>query len=177
MQIRAARPEEYPVVGALTVRAYVGGGFVRPESPYVPVLADVASRAHEADVLVAVNGDAGLLGAVTFAPPGSSYAELAGSGEAGFRMLVVDPAARGRGVGAALVRACIDRAHAAGCTTVRISTQPDMTDAHRLYRRLGFYRTPDRDWEPMPGISLLAYALDLPRRSRAAMGTAKATGE
>ena len=32
-----------------------------------------------------------------------------------------------------------------------------MADAHRLYTRLGFERVPDRDWEPVPGVSLIAF--------------------
>jgi ribosomal protein S18 acetylase RimI-like enzyme len=139
----------------------MSGGFTRPESPYVPQLADAARRAAEAELYVAVDGEDLLLGAVTFAPPTSPYAEIADPGEAGCRMLAVDPMARGRGVGEALVRACIERARALGCTRLRLSTQPDMSAAQRLYQRLGFRRTPERDWEPMPGIRLLTYALDL----------------
>ena len=33
--------------------------------------------------------------------------------------------------------------------------------AHRLYARLGFDRTPAYDWQPVPGLCLLGYALDL----------------
>jgi ribosomal protein S18 acetylase RimI-like enzyme len=161
VQVRSARPEEYAAAGALTVRAYVVDGFTQPESPYVSQLADAARRASEAELYVAVDRADRLLGAVTFAPPDSSYAEITGPGEAGFRMLAVDPTARGRGVGEALVRACIGRAAALGCSVLRLSTLPDMTAAHRLYQRLGFYRTPDLDWEPMPGDRLLTYALDL----------------
>ena len=76
-------------------------------------------------------------------------------------MLVVDPGSRGRGVGAALVRECLDRAHAAGCHRMVISTKPEMHAAHRLYERLGFVRAPERDWSPVPGVDLLAYARDL----------------
>jgi ribosomal protein S18 acetylase RimI-like enzyme len=90
----------------------------------------------------------------------SPYAEITDEGEAEFRMLVVDPAARGRGLGEALVRACIERARALGSPRLRLSTLPLMTAAHRLYERLGFVRTPERDWSP-PTVRLLSYALDL----------------
>jgi len=36
-----------------------------------------------------------------------------------------------------------------------------MLAAHRIYERMGFVRTPDRDWEPIPGLPLLTYALEL----------------
>ena len=76
-------------------------------------------------------------------------------------MLVVDPAAQGRGVGELLVTTCLDRARAAGKRRMVISTDPRMTAAHRLYERLGFTRLPERDWSPVPGIDLLVYARDL----------------
>ena len=70
------------------------------------------------------------------------------------------------GVGEALVRACVERAEQAGARTLRLSTQPQMAAAHRLYERLGFTRTPDRDWDPEPDVHLLTYELGLTRRGR-----------
>jgi ribosomal protein S18 acetylase RimI-like enzyme len=161
VEIRPARPGEYDAVGELTARVYADGGFLRPGSPYERTLRDAASRAEKAELLVAE--DAGrLVGSVTYAPGGSPYAETAeGPDEAGFRMLVVDPAARGRGVGEALVRACVARAERDGARTLRLSTQPEMTTAHRLYARLGFVRTPDHDWTPEPAVHLITYALEI----------------
>jgi len=52
--------------------------------------------------------------------------------------VVVDGSARGRGVGEALNRAAIDRARAAGATTVDLTSRPAREAANRLYRRLGF---------------------------------------
>ena len=81
--------------------------------------------------------------------------------EAAFRMLVVDPAAQGRGVGELLVATCLERARAAGKRRMVISTDPLMTTAHRLYERFGFTRLPERDWRPEPGVELLVYSLKL----------------
>jgi hypothetical protein len=36
-----------------------------------------------------------------------------------------------------------------------------MHAAHRIYRRLGFLRTPERDWRIEPDVELLTYALAL----------------
>jgi ribosomal protein S18 acetylase RimI-like enzyme len=96
---------------------------------------------------------------VLYCPPDSIYVEIAAPHEAEFRMLAVLAAARGKGVGGALVRACIDRARDAGLTALRLSTQRNMRAAHRIYERIGFERTPDRDWSPVPGVDLITYAL------------------
>ncbi|MHC0431684.1 GNAT family N-acetyltransferase [Streptomyces sp. O3] len=163
--IRPARAEEYEALGELTGQAYLRGGHLdlNDDDGYLNTLRDVAGRAARGEVLVAVDQQApegaAPLGGVTFVLAGSPLADIARPGEAEFRMLAVDPAARGRGVGEALVRACLARAEAAGCTGMVLSTQPSMRTAHRLYERLGFARTPDRDWEPIPGLTLHAYAL------------------
>lgn len=160
LQVRRVRPSEYAAAGELTARAYLDDGF--GSAGYEPALRDVAARAASAEVLVAVRaGD--VVGAVTLAPGGSRWAERAAVGEAEIRMLAVRTSARGRGVGEALVRGCIELARAQGCPVLRLSTEPTMTTAHRLYARLGFRRTPEHDWEveQVPGLVLLGYALDL----------------
>jgi GNAT superfamily N-acetyltransferase len=160
VEIRTARPEEYAAVGELTVQVYVADGLA-PDHPYVAELADAAARAHDAELLVAADGDGRLLGSVTYAPPGSPYGEITGPDEAGFRMLAVAPAAQRRGIGAALVQACLTRAELAGCHRVRIVSVSRMTAAHRLYERLGFVRTPELDWTPEPDTTLIAYRYEL----------------
>ncbi|HEY8481747.1 MAG TPA: GNAT family N-acetyltransferase [Spirillospora sp.] len=157
--VRPARPDEYDLVGDLTVEVYVDGGLVSPASSYVAVLRDAADRAARSDLLVAeVDGE--VVGAVAYCPPGTPYAQVAGPDEAEFRMLAVREKARGRGAGTAMVRACVDRARAAGLRGLRLSTQANMVEAHRMYERMGFVRTPDRDWCPTPdGEKLLTYAL------------------
>jgi ribosomal protein S18 acetylase RimI-like enzyme len=52
--------------------------------------------------------------------------------------VVVDDAARGRGVGEALNRHALDRARQAGATTVDLTSRPSRQAANRLYQRLGF---------------------------------------
>ncbi|MFJ6834855.1 GNAT family N-acetyltransferase [Streptomyces sp. NPDC091209] len=164
--IRRARPEEYPTVGEIAARVYLGDELLDfgESDAYLEKLRDVAGRAAVADVLVAVDG-ARVLGSVTFVADGSPMADFARAGEAELRMLAVAREARGRGAGEALVRACVERARAVeGCTRVVLSTQGSMHSAHRVYERLGFTRTPDRDWNPLPGlddIRLLTYELAL----------------
>jgi ribosomal protein S18 acetylase RimI-like enzyme len=164
--IRRAAAEEYEALGEITAQAYLGDGLLDfgESDEYLGELRDVAKRATAAEVLVAVEHDR-VLGGVTFVPSGGPMADIAGPGEAEIRMLAVTPEARGRGVGEALVRACTDRARATeGCVRIVLSTQRTMHSAHRVYERLGFTRTPERDWNPIPhldDISLLTYELEL----------------
>jgi len=160
--IRPALASELDAAGHLTAESFITGGHTARGGTYEPQLRDGRDRAARAELLVAVDPASGaLLGSVTFAPPGSPYANLAQDDEGEFRMLAVSPEARGRGAGEALVRACLERARELGLRRVVMSTQPDMVHAHRIYDRLGFVRTPERDWSPLPDIPLLTYALDI----------------
>ncbi|MER5635726.1 N-acetyltransferase [Kitasatospora sp. NPDC002227] len=157
--IRPAREEDLEGAGAVTVEAFVGDGHTDPDSPYVELLRDARRRLAEAELFVAVDGAGHVLGCVTFASGGTEWADIAEPHEGEIRMLAVGSAARGRGVGEALVRASIARSRELGLTAMAFSTRPSMTAAHRLYERVGFRRTPERDWAPRPGIDLLTYGL------------------
>lgn len=161
MLIRPAEPRELETVGLLTLAAYTADGHLVPDDPYAGELLAADQRAEQADLVVAVAHDGTVLGTVTFCLPGSPWAEISRPGEAEFRMLAVAPEARGRGVGEALAAWCVDRARERGCTAVALSSLDQMHTAHRLYQRLGFVRAPERDWQPMPGVRLIAYVLEL----------------
>ncbi len=169
-----ARTDEYDAIAALTVAAYAALEGMGPLGAYGEELADIAGRGPGATVLVAVNGTE-LLGDVTYYPryaqEMASLAPLLGE-LAGFRMLATAPAAQGRGVGAALTLACVERARLDGATGVALHTTDLMPAAQRLYHRLGFSRWDALDvsfgrtrrvqvlgfrllfeetWEPTPG--------------------------
>ncbi|MFI5697924.1 GNAT family N-acetyltransferase [Kribbella sp. NPDC051586] len=157
-EIRLAVPSEYDAVGELTVEAYSHDGFVRGE--YAMTLRAAADRAAKAELWVAADGS-GLLGTVTYCPVGSVYREIGLDDEGEFRMLGVAGRARGLGIGTALTERCIERSREQGLHRVVMSSATYMTTAHRIYERLGFTRLPDRDWAPIPGVDLYAFALDL----------------
>jgi|SRR6478736_5299322 len=151
MVIRPAQPSEFAAIGDLCVAAYAS--FVHGDKGYVNELRDVARRAVAAEVLVTDD----LSGTVTFVPNGGPLAEISTPEETEFRMLAVDPAARGRGVGTALMRHIVDRSR--GRDGIVCSSLAEMTSAHRIYERLGFSRAPERDWSPTAGVELLAFSL------------------
>jgi ribosomal protein S18 acetylase RimI-like enzyme len=162
--VRQAREEELDAVGELTARVFLDDGLLDfgESDPYLVELQDARGRAAHAEVLVAADSASGeVLGAVAFTAYGGKYAELSRPGEGEFRMLAVGPQARRRGAGEALVRACLDRARESGLSRVVLSSRPTMAGAHRLYGRLGFLRAPERDWQPIPGITLWAFTAEL----------------
>jgi GNAT superfamily N-acetyltransferase len=158
IDIRPALPEEYDAVGELTVDAYSHDGYVRGD--YAMTLRAAADRAAKAELWVATDSS-GLLGTVTYCPVGSVYREIGLDDEGEFRMLGVAGRARGLGVGTALTERCIERTRELGLHRLVMSSATYMTTAHRIYERLGFVRTPDRDWSPIAGVDLFAFALDL----------------
>ncbi|MEP6680823.1 MAG: GNAT family N-acetyltransferase [Chloroflexota bacterium] len=158
MEIRDVRPGDYERVGEILVATYFA---IDPNlGDYTEELRDVATRAAAVDVLVALEGT-DLVGTVTYVPGPGPYAEWEDPDAAGIRMLAVDRAWQGRGVGSALVGACIERAQAAHRPRIRLHTTERMSAAQRMYERIGFRRTPEEDWEPSPGFWLRAYRLDL----------------
>lgn len=163
MEIREARRDEFDAAGRVTQAAW--REFARPDDPvwddYFALLGDASARAARALVLVAVED-----GAVV----GTATVELEQTiedngflqpGQASFRMLAVDPAWRGRGIGRRLVEACIERARAAGKTVATLHTADEMAAATALYRSLGFARDPGADTTVAPDVTLNAYRLPL----------------
>ena len=159
VRVEPATPEDFGRIAELTAGVYRDDGYA--DERYLVELRDVAGRAERAELLVAREADGAVVGSVALVLDGEFGEVLRSDDEAGFRMLVVDHAVRGGGIGELLVRSCLDRARAAGKRRVVISTDPRMTAAHRLYERFGFTRLPERDWSPMEGVHLLVYGLDL----------------
>jgi GNAT superfamily N-acetyltransferase len=139
--------DELPSAAAVTaaVTAAVAAG---TEGPAVPAPIDRPARR--------------ILGSVTLTIGGGPYFEWSTGvdGDCGFRMLAVDPAAQGRGVGPRLVAECLERARVAGCRRMVIGSTEWMTTAHRIYERIGFRRAPelDQQWGDIRG---LCFVLDL----------------
>jgi ribosomal protein S18 acetylase RimI-like enzyme len=154
VEIRDARTDELAEIGDIRVEAYRADDFLSPDSRYEPILRRLG--ADDGHVLVAAD-DGGLVGTVMLQMWPQAGELVRNPGEAEIRALAVRPAARGAGVGRALVAAVIDRAVRESVALLLLSTQPDMKTAHRLYEDAGFVRMPERDWAPEPGVDLLAY--------------------
>ena len=159
MELRRARPEELERIGEITLAAYEAFT-TGSRDPYRARLRDAAGRARDSELWVAVE-DGEVLGSVSYCPPDSPWREIAEDHEGEFRMLAVAPEAQGRGVGAALARLCEERAAGHGATSMVLSSLPEMAAAHSVYARLGYRRLPERDWDPVPGVHLIAFGKPL----------------
>ncbi|NMO51712.1 GNAT family N-acetyltransferase [Actinoplanes sp. TBRC 11911] len=162
-EIRPVWSADYQALGQVTADVYrVAYPPIEETAAAVREMYDVTDRvAGSETTFVAVDGGK-IVGGVSFLLAGAKDGHAARPGEGEFRLLAVDEAARGRGVGRALVQACLDRAAALGLQRVVLNTGPDMLAAQRLYERMGFHLEPERDWEPVPGIRLLTYVIDVP---------------
>lgn len=155
MKIRDVLPSEHAEVGELVVDVY--RSLIPDLDGYAGELQDVAGRVRAGVLVWVAELDGALAGTVSYVPELGPYAEFKDPHGAGIRMLAVLPAFQGRGIGEALVRACLDRARADGRERVYLDTTQWMEAAQRLYRRLGFARAPELDWKPAPGLTLFSY--------------------
>jgi predicted N-acetyltransferase YhbS len=140
--IRPATADDAEVVARLWTEAYVTGEPGGRAEPYVA--SDYTDAARRGHVFVAEEGGE-VVGAVVHYPAGTPGRATGGEDEAELSRLVVAASARRRGIGAALVELCGERAAAEGCEAIALWSRPWQMDAHRLYERHGYSRMPDRD--------------------------------
>jgi ribosomal protein S18 acetylase RimI-like enzyme len=160
--IRDARPDEHALIGELRVAAYRALGLLPEGSGYAETLRGFG-WGGDCVVLVAA-GETGdnILGTITLEPfdPASELAR--DDTEADIRAFAVAPQAQGQGVGRKLLLAVIGCAEKRGVRRLRLCTRSRMQAAQHLYATTGFSRTPELDFEPVPGLTLWAYELALP---------------
>jgi GNAT superfamily N-acetyltransferase len=164
MEVREVRPEEHDQAGRVVALAYseFAGEPDQGWDDHIALVRDVSGRVDRTVVLVAVE-DGRVLGSATIELDGvigDDDHELPPDG-AVLRMVGVDPACRGRGVGRALVQAVADRARAAGRRVLILRTTPQMKAAHRLYESMRFVRDAPLDLPVYEDFDLLGYRLDL----------------
>jgi GNAT superfamily N-acetyltransferase len=163
--LRDARPDERPAIARLTLRAYAEYASIMAPSAWQALRdAVMASLADDAGVTrIVAERDGAIVGSVALYDPGAApYGDLASRAPwPEVRLVAVDPAERGAGVGRALVLECVRRAARAGSAALGLHTSRSMRAAARLYERLGFVRDPDHDFHP-PGAELVeGYVLRL----------------
>jgi len=77
------------------------------------------------------------------------------------RLLAVHPAYRGQGIDRALMEECIRRCRQSKVAVIGLHTTEVMDIARQMYERMGFERFPESDFHPAPGVTVVAYRLQL----------------
>lgn len=149
LTLREATGEELAGVPAILQSAY------REHRPHFPPAVWQAYRreleaagdppARGAVILAVRDGEA--VGTVTFYPDAAADRHPWPPATACLRLLAVPGAARGAGVGRALVTECIARARRAGASLLGLHTAPFMAAANHLYAAVGFVRAPQYDFD------------------------------
>lgn len=164
LRIRDAQAEDLDEVASLLLAAYREYAPPQPSERwewYMRNLTDLRGQLGHAELLVA-EVDGRVLGTVMLYPDGS--VEDAGGwprGCAAVRRLGVHPEARGRGLGRALMEACVRRCRERGVGALGLHTTDAMAVARGLYERMGFARAPEMDYPLGSGAVLMAYRLEL----------------
>jgi len=166
--VRNAHPEEFEEIGALMVQVYSqleGFPKISEQPDYYKMLANVGALTNNPGtaLLVAVNDENSIAGAVVYFNEmkyyGSGGTATREENAAGFRLLAVDPAIRGKGIGKLLANECIKKARENKLGQVIIHTTMAMQTAWRMYEQMGFKRSEDLDFSqqgfPVFGFRLL----------------------
>lgn len=165
LRIRDARDDERNALRNVTLAAFKEYATIMLQPLWVRYRQQILATldaAGPAERIVAERHGA-MVGSVLLYRPGAhTYGSTAGGvDEPEVRLLAVVPAARGKGVGLALMTECARRARCAGATTLGLHTMDMMQAAMRMYERMGFVRAPDLDFSPAEGVLVKAYRLDL----------------
>jgi predicted N-acetyltransferase YhbS len=169
--VRAATRADHPAIRGVLRAAYqqyeteLSPGLFRS---YIEDLLDLDDRERTGTLLVAER-EGRIVGAVTFYEDASREGVNWPPGWAGLRALGVDPAARGQGVGHALMDACLEGARRIGAQVLCLHTATLMREATAMYQAMGFRRVPGYDFQigtrqetdGAPPPRILAYRLDL----------------
>jgi ribosomal protein S18 acetylase RimI-like enzyme len=162
--IRNARPDELDEVSLLLKDAYQQyENIIHPEAwkSYLGDIMDVRSRLGKSDLIIAELNHR-LAGSITLYLDGShSFPEAWPKGWAVVRLLAVHPEYRGQGIGRALMEECIRRCRQAKVPAIGLHTTEAMDIARQMYERMGFVRFPESDFHPAPGVTVMAYRLQL----------------
>jgi GNAT superfamily N-acetyltransferase len=113
----------------------------------------------ETGEIIVAEIDGCIVGGVAYIPAGKPKADYFDRSWAIIRTLVVDPVARGQGIGRALTQECVRRARRDGSPIIGLHTTPILTVALPMYLRMGF--THRHDVPPIHGVPYAVYTMEL----------------
>jgi len=140
LRFELADPEKPPASELLgAMRAELNDAYASPSRLDNPPLTAAELRPPGGAYLVGYEGEE---------PVAGGGLRRLGDGVAEVKRMYVDPAARSRGVAAALLAALESTARSLGYATVRLDTGPKQVHAQRLYRAAGYVDVPPYNDNP-----------------------------
>lgn len=158
LHIRDAHDDEGAAIQVVTLAAYAEYVTIMPGPLWEGYQRQLLATLDEEGPVerIVAEYDGAIVGSVLLYPPlANAYTSTRKQINTNWpevRLLSVIPAARGRGIGAALMNECEQRARSSGATTLGLHTMDIMQAALRLYERRGFIRTPELDFYPAQGV-------------------------
>ena len=153
--VRDATLSEFPEIGELMVNVYsqLEGFPTKNEQPnYYKMLANIGSLTEnpQTNLLIAISSSGKIGGGVVYFGDmkyyGSGGTATREKNASGFRLLAVDPAIRGQGIGKLLTKACIQMAKDEKQNQMIIHSTKAMQIAWKMYENMGFKRSKDLDF-------------------------------
>jgi GNAT superfamily N-acetyltransferase len=165
LHIRDAHADERAAIRDLTLAAYAEYATIMTPTAWAALRQAVIAGldAEGAVERIVAEQDGALLGSVMlYSPAANAYGDaVAVASWPELRLLAVAAAARGQGVGTALVEECMRRARHAGAGALGLHTSESLQAAIRMYERMGFVRAPAGDFRPDGAELVMAYCVAL----------------
>lgn len=166
LHIRDAKEGDREVIREVTMAAFQEYAAQMPvhwEGYRQGILATLANVEPAEQIIAEREGV--IVGAILLYPAGSVYSPPNNPPMTRawpeMRLLAVAPAARGFGIGAALVHECIRRARRSGSQALMLHTSDVMQVAMRMYEQMGFVRAPELDFHLSGDVTVKGYRFNL----------------
>jgi GNAT superfamily N-acetyltransferase len=166
VRLRDARDEDRKEIEKVTLSAFQEYAALMPAhwNDYRRGILQTLADPRPAEQIVAER-DGKIVGAILLYPAGTVVTLPDGKSATRpwpeMRLLAVDPAMRGRGIGLALLRECESRARRSKAEALALHTADVMSAAVRIYERMGFVRAPELDFHPGDDLIVKGYLLKL----------------
>ncbi|WP_435177915.1 GNAT family N-acetyltransferase [Actinacidiphila sp. bgisy145] len=137
VSFRRATRADLPAIVALLADDVLGSTRESPGdlSPYEAAFAEIDRDPQHLLLVADRAGEVVGTAQLTFLP-GLSHQ---GATRAQIEAVRIGSAARGTGLGSALIGWCVQQARERGCSVVQLTSNAGREDAHRFYERLGFH--------------------------------------
>ncbi len=172
--LRDARADDRAAIREMTLAAYAEYATIMVPTAWAGLRQAVLAglEAEGAAERIVAERDGALLGSVMLYPAAANAYDsvIEGGNWPELRLLAVASAARGQGVGTALVQECMRRARRAGAAALGLHTSESLRAAIRMYEHMGFVRAPKGDFQPDGAELVMAYRVTLGGADDAADG-------